>query len=156
MNNSEQTPLTSEDNSLIIKTSNARWYPQVVKAEKDQAKYVFIDDANLGIDPSIDSLFRMGIKIGKKTRFNIESLRSALKTIIAALVSIGISGIGVYVIAAAFLDPEPTTKLLLIIIAGVILVLSGGVFALKILVGNKHDGRIVLKSPYGGWEISWG
>jgi len=72
--------------------------------------------------------------------------------LVGALACIGILGVAAWVIAAAIADPEPTTKLGLLIGGGLILALTGSLGTLTAL-GVPFS--VSAKSPAGhSFEIS--
>ena len=64
----------------------------------------------------------------------------------------GVSAAGMVMIVLAFLDPEPTSKLGLLIAGGTVALTSGGFMAVRIL--TKHKPPKVKVGPQG-FEISW-
>ena len=126
---------------LTIRTSTQGWLTELAKAYKDQTSVLIIDDANVGIDPSTQTLFDMGRKA---------ELSKA--EIAAVCVSCGMSGAGIVMVILAFLDPEPTTKLGLLIGSGAVLLLTGGFSAIYILTKKKPP---KIKIGPEGIEINW-
>lgn len=92
--------MADSDKELIIRTSQPAWFKQLVKAYKDRTRVTVVDDADIGIDLSVQSLLDVGIKAGLSRR-----------EWMAVLVSLGLSAVGVWMILAALADPEPTSKL---------------------------------------------
>ena len=76
----------------------------------------------------------------------------ALEEWIAVGVSIGVSAAGITMVVLAFLDPEPTSKLGLLVGGGAVCVFSGGFSAIRIL--TKLRPPSVEVSPRG-IRISW-
>jgi len=66
---------------------------------------------------------------------------------IGVLASLGITGVGVWMVYAAIIDPEPTAKLGLLIGGGIIIALTGSLGTLSSL-GIRV--KIIIKSPKGG------
>ncbi len=66
--------------------------------------------------------------------------------IVAALAGIGITGLGIWMVFAAIADPEPTSKLGLLIVGGIIITLTGSLGTLAAL-GIKFS--VSAKSPQG-------
>ena len=100
-----------------------------------------IDDANVGIDPSTHTLFDMGRKAELSTA-----------EITAVCVSCGMSIAGIGMVLLAFYDPEPTTKLGLLVACGAVLALTGGFSAIYILTKKKPPN---IKVGKNGIEIAW-
>jgi hypothetical protein len=105
-----------------IRTSEKGWFGKLARAYREKTPVLVIDDANVGVDPATDSLVSMGLKAG---------LSAAEWTAVG--VSIGVSAAGITMVVLAFLDPEPTSKLGLLVGGGAICVFSGGFSAIRIL-----------------------
>jgi hypothetical protein len=110
-------------------------------AYKDRNRILLIDDANVGIDPARDSLLGMGIKA-----------RLSLQEWVAVGVSIGMSAAGALMVVLAFVDPEPTSKLGLLIGGGAVCVLAGGLTAIRILTRLRPP---TISAGVAGIHISW-
>jgi hypothetical protein len=106
----------------VIRTSEKGWLGRLAQAYRDKTAILLIDDAGAGVDPSRDSLIAMGIKAGLATA-----------EWIAVGVSIGMSAAGIIMVVLAFLDPEPTSKLGLLVGGGAVCILTGGLTAVRIL-----------------------
>ncbi|MBZ5528320.1 MAG: hypothetical protein LAN71_10525 [Acidobacteriia bacterium] len=126
---------------LTIKTSERGWLAQLARAYRNQERIVVMDDANVGIDPGSQSLLGMGLKAGL-TR----------KEWIAVVIAVGISVFGATTIVLAILDPDPTSKLGLLIASGAALTLGGGFSAIRILTEHKPP-KVSLSKK--GIEIEW-
>jgi hypothetical protein len=126
---------------LYVRTSEKGWFGKVARAYRERTPMLIVDDAKVGIDPATDSLVSMGLKAG---------LSPAEWTAVA--VSIGISAAGVTMVVLAFLDPEPTSKLGLLVGGGAVCVITGGFSAIRILTNLRPPN--VEVSP-GGIRISW-
>jgi hypothetical protein len=126
---------------LTICTSQKGWLTELAKAYKDHTPVRVVDDANIGIDPTTQTIFEMGRKANLSTA-----------EITAVCVSCGMSVAGVGMVLLAFFDPEPTTKLGLMIGSGAILALTGGLSAIRILTKNKPPH---IKAGTKGFEIFW-
>jgi len=102
---------------------------------------VLVDDAKVGIDPQNQSLVAMGIKAGLSP------------TDWAAVgVSVGVSAAGVMMVVLAVLDPEPTSKLGLLVGGGAVCVLTGGLTAVGILTRRRPPN---IEMTTSGFKISW-
>lgn len=126
---------------LVIRTSARGWLGDLAKAYKERRPVTVIDDATLGIDPSVESLFDMG----RKARLSVREW-------MAVLMSLGLFGAGVWMIAAALADPEPTSKLALLVAAGAICVIGGGFSAIRILTKHRPPSVEVGRA---GIKIRW-
>jgi hypothetical protein len=126
--------------SDIVKTSEMNWLANALKLYSEKKPFQFVDDA--------------GLKLKEKDLISAVSLIRAAKSkggvtwqqIVSVLAGIGITGVGVWMVAAAIADPEPTTKLGLLIAGGIILALTGSVGTLAAL-GTKFS--VLAKLPQG-------
>ncbi|MFK8038205.1 MAG: hypothetical protein AB8B74_07955 [Crocinitomicaceae bacterium] len=113
--------------SKVIKTSDIDWLEMALKQYASKNKFTFIDDAKLGLTEndlkSAVSLIRASKSKAGKT----------VKQITAVLVGIGLSAAGIWIILLAIVDPEPTTKLGLLIAGGFVLAITGGYGTLRAL-----------------------
>ncbi len=125
----------------IIRTSDQKWFENLAKAYKERRPVRLIDDANVGIDPARQSLLEMG-KQAKLTRQEWTGV----------LISLGMVGVGIWMVLAAILDPEPTSKLGLLIVGGSVCILGGGFSAIRILTKLRPPSvRVTGK----GFDIVW-
>lgn len=125
----------------IIKTSEERWFAKLVEAYKKKEDVTLIDDANVGIDPAKQNLVQIGL-LAKLTP----------QEWIAVLISLGVGAIGAALVVAAIIDPEPTSKLWLLVGGGITFIGSGGFSAVYILTKIKPPH---IKVGPGGFDISW-
>lgn len=125
-----------------IRTSNTDWLKQVAKAYKARLPILLEDDAHLGINPQLDSLLRMGLKAGLSAR-----------EWIGVCVALGIAGVGIWLVVAAVLDPEPFSKVALVIVTGAVLLGTGGLMAIRVLTHLKPPNVRIFKT--GVFEIYW-
>lgn len=124
-----------------IRTSQPGWFERLAKVYKDRLPVLLVDDAHVGIDPKSQSLVAMGIKAGL-----------SVTDWAAVGVAVGVSAAGMVMVVIAFLDPEPTSKLGLLVGGGAVCVLSGGLTAVAVLTRRKPP-TIMLGA--GGFKISW-
>lgn len=129
------------EHQLVVRTSQPGWLAVLAKAYKEQTPTLIIDDANIGIDPINHSIFDMG----RKAKLTVAEIT-------ATCVAVGMAASGVAMVILAFLDPEPTTKLGLLIASGAVLALTGGLSAIHILTKRKPPNIRVTSS---GFEIAW-
>jgi hypothetical protein len=127
--------------NLTIRTSDRSWLPQLAKAYRNREQIVIVDDANIGIDPASQTLVDMGLKSGLSRN-----------DWIAVAVAGGMGVFGAVTIVLAILDPEPTSKLGLLIASGALLAWGGGHSAIRILTKHKPPKVRVSTS---GIEIDW-
>ena len=116
--------------SETIKTSNPEWLEIALKKYSLKKEFIFIDDAKLGMtEKDLKSAVNL-IKASKA------KAGKTVKQITAVLVGIGMSSAGIGIVILAIADPEPTTKLSLLIAGGFILAISGGYGTLRALGVN--------------------
>ena len=125
----------------IIKTSDSDWLRSLALLYRARIACLLIDDAGLGIDPANQSLLQMASHIGLSGR-----------EIAGVCVALGMSGAGIAMIVLAILDPEPTSKLGLLVGGGFACVLGGGFSAIRILTSHKPPD---IRATARGIEISW-
>ena len=111
----------------IIKTSETDWLEKSLNAYSKKLKFKFVDDQGLGLTVK-DLKSAISLMKAAKSKGGI-----TIKQIMGALVGIGISAAGAGMIILAVLDPEPTTKLSLLVGGGVVIILTGGYGALRAL-----------------------
>ena len=128
-------------NELIIRTAERGWLSKVAAAYKARSPMIIVDDANVGIDPSEDTILAMG----KKAKLEVQEW-------VAVGVALGIATAGAYLLVMAILDPEPFSKMAFAIGSGSILVLGGGFAAIRILTNHKPPN--VRVTPRG-FEVQW-
>jgi len=128
-------------NQITIRTSEQGWFQRLAEAYRDRASILLLDDANVGIDPANESLIAMGLKA-----------KLSATEWIAVGVAVGLSAAGIMMIVLAFFDPEPTSKLGLLVGGGSVCVLTGGVSAIRILTKMRPPN--VTLGP-SGIQISW-
>ncbi len=96
-----------------------------------------IDDAGAGIDPARQSLLQMGL-----------SGRLSRREWTAVSVSGGMTVFGAGLIVAAIVDPDPTSKLGLLVGSGALLALTGGFQTIHLLLTRLRPPSITI-SPRG-------
>jgi hypothetical protein len=101
-----------------------------------------IDDAGLGVDPATQNLLQMGAS-GRLTR----------REWTAAGLSAGMTVFGATLVVLAVLDPEPTSKLGLLVGSGALLALTGGLQTIRLLTRQKPPSiTITAKGIHIGWD----
>ena len=130
-----------EDPENTIRTSQTGWFERLARAYRDRSPVFLVDDAHVGVDPRNQSLVAMGIRAG---------LSPADWTAVG--VSVGVSAAGMVMVVLAFVDPEPTSKLGLLVGGGAVCVLSGGFTAVAILTRRRPPNIEV--GPHG-FKIQW-
>jgi hypothetical protein len=126
----------------VIRTSVNGWLKRVAEAYRARESFLLEDDAQIGIDPREDTLLRMGMKA-----------KLAKREWAGVLISVGIAGIGAWLIIMAVLDPEPYTKVATAIATGAVLLSTGGLVAVRILTQVKPPNIRVSRG--GVFEIYW-
>ena len=126
---------------IQIRTSEQGWFTQLAQAYKQKTPVFLVDDAKVGIDPAVESLAAMGLKAKLTPR-----------EWSAVTVAVGLSAAGGAMVILAFLDPEPTSKLGLLVGGGAVCVLTGGLTAVRILTKMRPPN--VQIGP-GGMKLFW-
>ncbi len=129
------------ESEVIIRTSDAGWLQQVAQAYRHRAEVTIVDDAAVGIDPQNQSLLEMGRHVGLSR-----------KEWAGVLISLGMSGAGLWMVVTAILSPEPTSKLGLLVVGGSVLMFSGGFSAVRLLTDQRPPSVEVTRL---GVRISW-
>jgi len=127
--------------NLVIKTSEEKWLEKLARSYKKRQTVTLIDDANVGINPESQTILQMG-----------KEAELSKGDWIGVGISIGMSATGIWMIVVGVADPEPTSKLGLLIGGGIVCVAGGGFSAIRIL--TKHTPPKVNISK-NGFEISW-
>lgn len=133
--------LPSPQPALTIRTSEPGWLPRLTAAYRSHAQVDLVDDAALGIDPGTQSLLQMGLA-GKLTR----------REWTAVAVAGGMTVFGASMVVLAILDPDPTSKLGLLVGSGALLALTGGFQTIRLLTRHKPP-SISIDST--GIHIDW-
>ncbi len=128
----------------IIKTSDRGWLERLAQAYRDRTPVVVQDDLGVGIDPARQTVFDMA-----------RHVRLTVREWTAVGVSVGLSGAGILMVVLAFLDPEPTSKLGLLVGGGALCVFTGGVAAIRILVSHRPPRVRLSAGKVAQFEISW-
>lgn len=125
----------------IIKTTEPDWSKKMARAYRFREPVILVDNAKLGVDPANQSWISMAKQSGlSKAEW------------IAFFVSLGFGVTGIRLMIAAILDPEPTSKLGLLVSAGFTLAITGGMTAVRVLTGIKPPR---INSNKIGFDISW-
>jgi hypothetical protein len=133
-------PGLPEPNSTI-RTSDTGWLTRLAAAYRGRIPVRLVDDADVGIDPQNQSLVSMGI-----------SARLQPVEWVAVGVCLGLSAAGIGFVVLAFLDPEPTSKLGLLLGGGAVCALTGGLSAVGILTRRRPPNIEVDRK---GFRIRW-
>src|ERR1017187_3305577 len=131
----------TEPSENIVKTSDPDWLKALAGVYQARKESLLIDDAGLGADPAQQTLLQMAKHSGL-AKWEIGGL----------CVALGMSGTGLTMIVLAFLDPEPTSKLGLLVGGGAVCFLGGGFSAIRILTNHKPPN---IRVTGRGIEISW-
>ena len=126
---------------IQIRTSEEGWFTQLARAYKQKTPVFLVDDAKVGIDPAVDTLAAMG----RKAKLTPREWS-------AVSVAVGLSAAGAAMVVLAFLDPEPTSKLGLLVGGGAVCVLTGGLTAVRILTKMRPPNVQIGPS---GMKIFW-
>ena len=124
-----------------IRTSEKDWLPRLTKAYRERAEVELVDDAGIGVDPATQTLLQMGLA-GRLSRREWS----------AVVVSGGMTVLGAAMVVLAILDPEPTSKLGLVVGSGALLALTGGFQTIRLLTRLKPP-SITISGK--GIHIEW-
>lgn len=128
--------------TTTIRTSEKDWLARLTAAYRAQAAVELIDDAQVGIDPAQQSLLQMGLT-GRLTR----------RQWTAVSIAGGMTVFGATMVVLAFLDPDPTSKLGLMVGSGALLALTGGFRMIHLLTGKKPPSiTITRQGVHIGWD----
>ena len=128
----------------VIRTSDSDWLQKALECYRDKQVFNLIDDANIGLD-STDLI--SAVKLIAKTK---KAGRIGAKGIATILTSLGLSSVGVWLVLAAIVDPEPTSKLGILIAGGVALIALGG---LSILRSLGMTWKVSANSPLATFTV---
>lgn len=125
----------------VIRTSEPDWLPRLTRAYREHAQVELIDDAGLGIDPATQNLLQMGLS-GHLTR----------REWTAVGIASGMTVFGIGMVIAAVMDPDPTSKLGLLVGSGALLALTGGFQTIRLLTRQRPPS---ITFSRGGVHIDW-
>jgi len=125
----------------IVRTTQVGWLEALARVYKHRRPALLIDDAKFGIDPASQTLLDMARQAGLSKR-----------DLAAVCIALGMSAAGIGMIVLAFFDPDPTSKLGLLVGGGAVCLLGGGFTAIRILTKHKPPN---IKASGAGIEISW-
>lgn len=132
--------------SVTIHTSNPNWVKQAMKAYTNKQAFNLVDDAEIGLnEKDVASAVNLMRFLKKENHLSVKELAQIL-------VGLGITASGIWMVMAAIADPEPTTKLGLLIGGGLVLALTGSLGTLRALgiqfsVSGKAFGNEFHISP---------
>lgn len=128
--------------TTTIRTSEKDWLARLTAAYRARAAVELIDDAQVGIDPAQQSLLQMGVT-GRLTP----------RQWTAVSVAGGMTVLGATMVVLAFIDPDPTSKLGLMVGSGALLALTGGFQTIRLLTGKKPPSiTITRQGVHIGWD----
>ena len=128
--------------TTTIRTSEKDWLARLTAAYRARTAVELIDDAQVGIDPQHQSLLQMGL-----------SGRLSPREWTSVGISAGMTLFGAGLIVAAIIDPDPTSKLGLLVGSGALLALTGGFQTIRLLTGKKPPSiTITRQGVHIGWE----
>ena len=111
----------------IIYTSQRNWLQLALECYRDKLKFDLVDDAGIGLT-SKD--LTSAVKLIQKAK---NTGRVSVKGIATILTSLGLSSVGIWLVLAAIVDPEPTSKLGILLAGGIALIALGGMSILRAL-----------------------
>jgi len=111
----------------VIRSSDPEWLNKALRHYTGKTMFELIDDAGLGLSqPDLRSAVGLLKALREKKKFSTRHLWQVLT-------GLGLGGVGIALIIAAILDPEPTSKLGILLAGGVLLIVTGGLSILKAL-----------------------
>ena len=140
-NQNSDTHKNKKEEAMEIRTSAPDCFSHMAQAYKNKDNFFVIDDARTGINPAYSTLLDMGKQAGLAPR-----------QWIGVLSSLGLAGAGLWLARTAVLDPEPTSKLSLLLCGGVVCLAAGGLSAIRILTGQIPPNVSVSSQ---GFDIRW-
>lgn len=129
----------------IIGTSEVNWLDGATKYYSEKIRFTFIDHANLCIT---EKNLKSAINLTRSARTKSDK---TWKSIARVLAGIDASSIGIYIIGLAIVNPEPTTKLGLLVGGGPFLVLTG---SLGIFYSLGVTFNLSSSSVFGRFEVN--
>jgi hypothetical protein len=105
--------------TTLICTSESNWLKTALEHYTRGQAFTFLDDAALGLEPSD---LKSAVTLIRAARQKGAVSWQQVATILTGL---GMSGLGIWMILAAIADPEPTSKLGILLAGGVVLALTG-------------------------------
>jgi hypothetical protein len=132
----------TEISKEIIRTSEQDWITKALNCYKSKLPFQFIDDADLGIQQK-DLISAVALIRAARNKVGITANKIGI-----ILTGLGMSGLGIGLVLIAVFDPEPTSKLGILLAGGVVLALSGSLTILRAL-GVKF--RVI--AGVGGFEV---
>lgn len=126
---------------VTIRTSERDWLSRLTQAYRRHVEVDLIDDAGAGIDPASQSLLQMGVA-GRLTR----------REWTAVAIASGMTILGASMVVLAVIDPDPTSKLGLMIGSGALLALTGGFQAIHLLTRQRPPSIVITAR---GIHIDW-
>lgn len=138
-----ELPVQSESSPApaIVRTSEVDWLAKLTRAYRNHAEVELVDDAGIGVDPATQTLLQMGLT-GKLTR----------REWTAVAVAGGMTVLGAAMVVLAIADPDPTSKLGLLVGSGALLALTGGFQSIRLLTRLKPPSITVSAK---GIHIDW-
>lgn len=138
-----ELPVQSESSPApaIVRTSEVDWLAKLTRAYRNHAEVELVDDAGIGVDPATQTLLQMGLT-GKLTRREWS----------AVAVAGGMTVLGAAMVVLAIADPDPTSKLGLLVGSGALLALTGGFQTIRLLTRQKPPSITVSAK---GIHIDW-
>jgi hypothetical protein len=110
-----------------INTSDKDWLEKALTCYRDKHPFILTDDSQIGIT---EKDLISAVKLIQKAK---KSGSMTVKQLATVLTSIGLSSVGIWLILIAVADPEPTSKLGILLAGGVALIALGGLSILRSL-----------------------
>jgi hypothetical protein len=123
---------------MKIITSDNEFIKKILQLFKKGKSFEVYDDEGYGFKKEdFENAFNFLKKIKETTGLSWNEIGQILT-------GIGLSAAGIWIVRLAIIDPEPTSKLGLLVASGAILILSGG-FAILKAFGSKWNVNVNLR-----------
>jgi hypothetical protein len=129
----------------VVKTSHPDWLAEALHLFIEKKPFRFVDDAGKGFT---EADLISAVQLIRAAR---EKAGVPWKSICTILAGMGISGTGMALIWLAVIDPEPTSKLAILLVGGVLLIFTG---SLAILRALGFSFRVSARGEFGEFEVA--
>jgi len=124
----------------VIATSDPTWFQKALEAYRRGERFTLRDDAGVGLSAAA---LGSGVAL---IRFVVVLGVVPWREVLIVLTGLGLSVVGIWLILVAVADPEPTSKLGILLAGGVALIFTGGA---SILYALGVRWKVSVKSTGG-------
>lgn len=110
----------------VIRTSDPGWLGKALTHYTERTPFKLVDDAGLGLS-------QKDLRTAVDLLHSLREKKFSTRKLLQALAGLGLGGVGIGLVLLAIVDPEPTSKLSILLAGGVVLILAGGLAVLKAL-----------------------